>query len=53
MSPEEIGNIQDAAGQFEQVDFAVQNIAGGITLLALAFLMFQLFQGDEKKYQFF
>jgi hypothetical protein len=53
ISTEEIGNIQDAAGQLEQVNFAVQNIAGGITLLALAFLMFQLFRATKKNISFF
>jgi hypothetical protein len=53
INTDEIGNLQDAAGQLDEVDFAVQNIAGGITLLALAFLMFQLYRATKKNISFF
>lgn len=53
INTDEIGNLQDAAGQIEEIDFAVQNIAGGITLLALAFLMFQLYRATKKNISFF
>ena len=53
ISTDESGKNQDAAGQIEEVDFAVQNIAGGLTLLALAFLMFQLYRATKKNISFF
>ncbi|SFO61040.1 Putative ABC exporter [Algoriphagus ornithinivorans] len=36
-----------------QVDFGLQNVIGGITLLALAFLIFQLFRATKKNVSFF
>lgn len=45
--------MQSAAGEIEQVNFAVQNISGGLTLIALLFLMFQLYRATKKNISFF
>lgn len=36
-----------------QVDFALQNIVGGVTVLALGFLIFQLYRATKKNVSFF
>ncbi|TDQ16595.1 putative ABC exporter [Algoriphagus boseongensis] len=36
-----------------EVDFGVQNLVGGITILALAFLVFQLYRATKKNVSFF
>lgn len=36
-----------------QVDFALQNIVGGITVLALGFLIYQLYRATKKNVSFF
>lgn len=38
---------------FPEVDFAIQNIVGGITILALAFFIFQLYRATKKNVTFF
>lgn len=48
VSTEEI-NL-DAAGE---VDFAMQNLIGGVTILALGFLMFQLYRATKNNVTFF
>ena len=40
----------DAAGE---VDFALQNVIGGVTLLALGFLLFQLYRATKNNVTFF
>lgn len=42
----------DANG-LPEIDFATQNIVGGITLLALGFLLYQLFRATERNVSFF
>ncbi|MFD2202587.1 putative ABC exporter domain-containing protein [Shivajiella indica] len=49
----QVENLTDAAGQIEEVNFALQNISGGLTLLALIFLMFKLYQSTKKNVSFF
>lgn len=49
----QIEDLQSAAGEIEQVNFAVQNISGGLTLIALLFLMFQLYRATKKNISFF
>ncbi len=39
--------------EFPEVDFAIQNIVGGITILALAFFIFQLYRATKKNVTFF
>ncbi len=46
---DQINEAVSAAG----VDYAVQNIIGGLTLLALAFFIFQLFRSTKKNVSFF
>jgi hypothetical protein len=48
VSAEELN--MEAAGE---VDFALQNVIGGITLLALAFLVFQLYRATKNNVTFF
>lgn len=40
-------------GEVAEVDFALQNIIGGATVLALAFLVFQLYRATKKNVTFF
>lgn len=40
-------------GGLEQVDFGMQNLIGGITLVALGVLIFQLFSATKKNVSFF
>lgn len=48
------GQMQDLdLNGLPQVDFALQNIVGGITVLALGFLMFQLYRATKKNVSFF
>lgn len=49
----DLEQLQDTAGQLGEVNFAQQNIVGGITLLALGFLMFQLYKATKKNVSFF
>jgi len=42
----------DANG-LPEVDFAVQNIIGGVTVLALGFLLYQLFRATKRNVSFF
>lgn len=49
----QVEDLKDAAGQIEEVNFAIQNISGGLTLLALIFLMFKLYQSTKKNVSFF
>jgi hypothetical protein len=49
----QVEDLKDAAGQIEEVNFAIQNISGGLTLLALVFLMFKLYQSTKKNVSFF
>lgn len=49
----QVESLSEAAGQIEEVNFAVQNISGGLTLLALIFLMFKLYQSTKKNVSFF
>jgi hypothetical protein len=50
----DLGELQDiGAGGLPQTDFAVQNIIGGITMLALGFLVFQLFRATKSNVSFF
>jgi hypothetical protein len=49
----QLDTLQDAAGQVPEVDFALQNVVGGFTLAALAFLMFQLYRATKKNISFF
>lgn len=49
----QLEDIQEAAGQIKEVNFALQNITGGLTLAALAFLMFKLYQSTKKNVSFF
>lgn len=46
-------SLQDTGGQIPEVDFAMQNLVGGFTLAALAFLMFQLYRATKKNISFF
>lgn len=47
-------SLQDIdTGGLEQVDFAMQNLVGGITLVALGLLIFQLFSATKKNVSFF
>jgi hypothetical protein len=48
-----VEDLKNAAGQIEEVNFAIQNISGGLTLLALVFLMFKLYQSTKKNVSFF
>lgn len=50
---DQLGDIQDAAGQIPDVDFALQNVVGGLTLAALGFLIFQLYRATKKNISFF
>ena len=48
------GDLQDiGADGLPETDFAVQNIIGGITILALGFLVFQLFRATKSNVSFF
>jgi hypothetical protein len=49
----QVEDLKNAAGQIEEVNFAIQNISGGLTLLALIFLMFKLYQSTKKNVSFF
>ncbi|RPA68727.1 hypothetical protein EF405_09170 [Cyclobacteriaceae bacterium YHN15] len=49
----QVEDLKNAAGQIEEVNFAIQNISGGLTLLALVFLMFKLYQSTKKNVSFF
>lgn len=53
MDTSQLDSLQDAAGEVPEVDFALQNVVGGLTLLALAFLMFQLYRATKKNISFF
>jgi hypothetical protein len=45
--------LQDIAGEVEQVNLALQNMTGILTLLALAFFVFRLYKATEKNVTFF
>ena len=52
------GGLSDQMQDFDvnglpQVDFALQNILGGITVLALGFLIYQLYRATKKNVSFF
>jgi len=49
----QIGDLRDAANQVEEMNFALQNLSGGLTLLALIFLLFKLYQSTKKNVSFF
>ena len=49
----DMDQFQEAAEQLGEVNFAGQNLIGGITLLALGFLMFQLYKATKKNVSFF
>ncbi len=53
LDSQELGNLQDAALQSESVNYVLQNMVGGLTLAALAFLMFQLYRSTKKNVSFF
>ena len=40
-------------GEVAEVDFAIQNLVGGATILALAFLVFQLYRATKNNVSFF
>lgn len=50
---ESLGELQDLAEQADGIDFAFQNFVGILTLLALGFLVFQLFKATKKNTSFF
>ncbi|WP_439481333.1 putative ABC exporter domain-containing protein [Cyclobacterium plantarum] len=52
-SKEGFGDVQDLADQADSINFAFQNFLGIITLLALGFLVFQLFRATKKNTSFF
>ncbi len=45
--------LQDAAEGLEQVNYVLQNISGGLTLLALIFFIFKMYQSTKKNVSFF
>lgn len=45
--------VNDALASSEKVDYIFQNVSGGITLLVLAFFIFQLFRATKKNVSFF
>ena len=46
-------DLEDAAEGIAQVNYVLQNINGGLTLLALAFFMFKMYQATKKNVSFF
>jgi hypothetical protein len=49
----EITELQDAALQMDEIDYVIQNLAGGLTLIALIFLMVSLYRATIKNVSFF
>lgn len=45
--------FEELASGVEEINFGMQNLVGGITLLALAILMFQLYRASKKNISFF
>lgn len=46
-------DVDQLSGQLAEVDYELINIKGGITLLALIFLLFQLYKATKKNISFF
>lgn len=53
INADQLSQLEDAAGQLPEVDYALQNIIGGTTLLALIILLFQLHRATQKNISFF
>ncbi len=49
----DVGSDLEEIGEVGEVDFAVQNLVGGVTILALGFLVFQLYRATKNNVSFF
>lgn len=49
----QLDELQDVAGEIEEVNLIAQNVTGILTLLALAFFVFRLYKATEKNVTFF
>jgi hypothetical protein len=49
----QLDDIQNVAEGIEEIDYFLQNLKGGLTLVALIFFMYKLYQATKKNVSFF